>query len=98
MVAIARIDLDLGDVELDALEAVVGCHTRWLVDDVRIGVCAPRGVLGLPAPHASTGGIGRNLAVHDADVHEFSQSQQARAPHPILERRFGYRGDPGAQE
>lgn len=98
MIAVAGIDLDLGDVELDALETVVGRRTRLLVDDVRIGVCASRGVVGLPAPHASIGGVGRDLAVHDADVREFAQAQQARAPNPILECRFGYRGDASAQE
>jgi hypothetical protein len=98
IVAVAGVDFDLGYVELDALEAVVACHTRLLVDEVCVGVCASRGVLGLPALNASTGGLGRDLAVHDPDVREPAQGLQVRAPKPVLKCRFGYRGDFGAQE
>lgn len=72
-VTVAGVYCDLGDTELDALEAVVTCHMSSLVNEACIGVCAARGVLGQPVLNASTGGIGRDLTVHDPDVCELPQ-------------------------
>jgi hypothetical protein len=95
---VAGVDVDLGDVELDAVEAVVSSRVCLLADEVRVGVCASRGVLALPALDTGPGGLGCDLAVHDPDVGQSAQGMQVRAPKPVLECRFGHRGGACAQE
>src|SRR5690348_5327580 len=75
---VASVDIDLGDVEFNAVKAVVATGVCLLADEVRGGVCASGGVLALPPVDAGPGGFSGDVAVDDSDVGESAQGLQVR--------------------